>query len=79
MERYGERYGVKGKDMGVKSLLLYMWGRSAGVLPGLREEPPSYWCEICGQVVTDKRCPLCGLKTRKIRMEGGEKKGKKRA
>jgi len=44
-----------------------------------KREPPDYWCEICGQVVTDKRCPLCGLKTRKIRMEGGEKKGKKRA
>jgi predicted RNA-binding protein with PUA domain len=40
-------------------------------------DPAGYWCEICGQVVTDKRCSLCGLKTRKMRMEGGEKKGKK--
>jgi len=40
-------------------------------------EPPGYWCETCGEVVTDKRCPLCGLKTRKMRMEGREKKGKK--
>jgi hypothetical protein len=25
----------------------------------------------------NKRCPLCGLKARKMRMEGGEKKDKK--
>jgi predicted RNA-binding protein with PUA domain len=32
-----------------------------------KRESPGYWCEICGQVVTDKRCPLCGLKTRKVK------------
>jgi len=42
-----------------------------------KRECLGYWCEICGQVVTDKRCPLCGLKARKMRMEGWEKKGKK--
>ena len=26
-----------------------------------------YWCEICGRTVAEKRCPLCGLKARKIR------------
>jgi hypothetical protein len=41
-----------------------------------KKEPPGYWCETCVQVVADKRCPLCGLKARKMRMEGGEKKGK---
>jgi len=40
-----------------------------------KKESPGYWCETCGQVVADKRCPLCGLKTRKMRMEGSEKKG----
>jgi predicted RNA-binding protein with PUA domain len=40
-------------------------------------EPPGYWCDICQQVVTDKRCPLCGLKARKMRMGGGVKKGEK--
>ena len=28
-----------------------------------------YWCATCGQVVTEKRCPLCGLKARRIREE----------
>lgn len=28
---------------------------------------PLYWCDACGQSVTEKRCPLCGLKARKIR------------
>jgi len=37
---------------------------------------PAYWCGICGQVVADKRCPLCGLKARKMRMDGGEKRCK---
>jgi Zn finger protein HypA/HybF involved in hydrogenase expression len=32
------------------------------------KEPPRYWCEVCEQAVPDKRCPLCGLKTRKIRL-----------
>ena len=30
-------------------------------------EQPDYWCEECEQVVPKKRCPLCGLKARKIR------------
>ncbi|HEX2768767.1 MAG TPA: hypothetical protein VHN12_05745 [Geobacteraceae bacterium] len=42
-----------------------------------KKELSGYWCDICQQVVTDKRCPLCGLKARKMRMKGGEKKGKK--
>lgn len=30
-------------------------------------EFPRYWCEACQRAVADKRCPLCGLKARKIR------------
>ncbi|MGA7826777.1 MAG: hypothetical protein WCA04_03895 [Geobacteraceae bacterium] len=26
-----------------------------------------YWCEVCEKAVEEKRCPSCGLKTRKIR------------
>lgn len=26
-----------------------------------------YWCETCHQAVSEKRCPQCGLKARKIR------------
>jgi len=26
-----------------------------------------YWCESCRQAVAEKRCPLCGLKAKKIR------------
>ncbi|MBW4056197.1 MAG: hypothetical protein HIU83_12515 [Proteobacteria bacterium] len=29
--------------------------------------PQLYWCETCQQLVPDKRCPGCGLKTRKVR------------
>jgi hypothetical protein len=25
-----------------------------------------YWCETCKKAVPDKRCPLCGLKAKKI-------------
>jgi hypothetical protein len=28
---------------------------------------PLYWCDSCGQSVAEKRCPLCGLKARKVR------------
>jgi len=30
-------------------------------------EAPAYWCDHCGQTVYEKRCPLCGLKARKMR------------
>ncbi len=29
-------------------------------------ETPAYWCDGCRQAVAVKRCPLCGLKARKI-------------
>lgn len=32
--------------------------------------PVLYWCETCQQLVPDKRCPGCGLKTRKVRHPG---------
>ncbi|MDR3580791.1 MAG: hypothetical protein P4L44_12595 [Oryzomonas sp.] len=42
--------------------------RSEETCPACREaEPRRYWCETCERVVADKRCPLCGLKARKIR------------
>ena len=28
-----------------------------------------YWCEVCGRAVAEKRCPLCGLKTRRMRSD----------
>ncbi|MBC8017827.1 MAG: hypothetical protein H7X83_04805 [Verrucomicrobia bacterium] len=31
------------------------------------DESPGYWCEVCGRAVPEKRCPLCGLKARRIR------------
>jgi predicted RNA-binding protein with PUA domain len=36
-----------------------------------KKEQPLYWCDGCGQVVTEKRCPLCGLKARKMREGSG--------
>ena len=33
--------------------------------------PLAYWCEVCQQQVPEKRCPLCGLKARKMRQETG--------
>jgi predicted RNA-binding protein with PUA domain len=27
----------------------------------------SYWCETCKRPVAEKRCPGCGLKSRKVR------------
>ena len=32
--------------------------------------PLLYWCEICQQLVPEKRCSSCGLKTRKVRQPG---------
>ncbi|MHB8121713.1 MAG: hypothetical protein ACYDG4_06110 [Desulfuromonadaceae bacterium] len=32
--------------------------------------PLLYWCETCQKLVSDKRCPDCGLKSRKIRQPG---------
>ena len=29
-------------------------------------ESQQYWCETCERIVAHKRCPLCGLKARKI-------------
>jgi len=34
------------------------------------EAPLLYWCETCQQLVPDKRCPNCGLKSRKARQPG---------
>lgn len=31
--------------------------------------PLQYWCETCQQQVVEKRCPGCGLKARKIRLD----------
>jgi predicted RNA-binding protein with PUA domain len=28
---------------------------------------PLYWCESCQETVEDKRCPLCGLKAKRMR------------
>ena len=28
---------------------------------------PLYWCESCGEYVEEKRCPLCGLKAKRVR------------
>jgi predicted RNA-binding protein with PUA domain len=42
--------------------------KSEETCPVCREaEPWRYWCETCKRVVAGKRCPLCGLKARKIR------------
>ena len=35
--------------------------------PACRErESLPYWCDSCERAVAEKRCPLCGLKARKI-------------
>jgi hypothetical protein len=26
-----------------------------------------YWCEQCNQAIAEKRCPLCGLKARRMK------------
>jgi len=31
---------------------------------------PSYWCDTCEREVGEKRCPLCGLKARRMRGSG---------
>ncbi len=28
---------------------------------------PAYWCDNCKKEVPEKRCPLCGLKTLKMK------------
>ncbi len=28
-----------------------------------------YWCEVCDRVVPEKRCPFCGMKARKKRLQ----------
>jgi predicted RNA-binding Zn-ribbon protein involved in translation (DUF1610 family) len=28
-----------------------------------------YWCETCRKGVADKRCPLCGLKAKKLQRD----------
>jgi RNA polymerase subunit RPABC4/transcription elongation factor Spt4 len=33
-------------------------------------DTPGYWCDGCGRAVPEKRCPLCGLKARKMRGKG---------
>lgn len=46
-------------------------GESQGVCPGgdgVNDLP--YWCQVCRQAVAEKRCPLCGLKARKLRGRG---------
>jgi hypothetical protein len=30
-------------------------------------EKSGYWCNVCKREVAEKRCPLCGLKARKLR------------
>ncbi len=30
-------------------------------------QEPGYWCANCERAVPEKRCPLCGLKARKMR------------
>ncbi len=44
-------------------------GAAAGNCPFCGEGAPLYWCETCRQVVQEKRCPLCGLKARRLRSE----------
>lgn len=44
--------------------------------PVCGEKEKVYWCEVCRQQVDSKRCPLCGLKTRKMPGERGREKGK---
>lgn len=38
-----------------------------------------YWCDACERISPEKRCPLCGLKTRKIRGETMPEGRKKRS
>ncbi|HEY3307510.1 MAG TPA: hypothetical protein VGJ93_03555 [Desulfuromonadaceae bacterium] len=38
-----------------------------------------YWCEGCERLSPEKRCPLCGLKTRKIRGEAMSQNHKKKS
>lgn len=48
-------------------------GKPGEVCPVCGEgDLPGYWCEVCNQAVMEKRCPLCGLKTRKIRGKSDE-------
>jgi len=44
----------------------------SGEVSTVREDRklPGYWCEVCQRTVAEKRCPLCGLKARKIHREG---------
>jgi predicted RNA-binding protein with PUA domain len=32
--------------------------------------PLLYWCDTCQQPVPEKRCPDCGLKSRRMRESG---------
>ncbi|EHP87303.1 hypothetical protein GeomeDRAFT_1389 [Geobacter metallireducens RCH3] len=32
-----------------------------------KDEETWYWCEVCEEAVASSRCPICGLKTRRMR------------
>jgi predicted RNA-binding protein with PUA domain len=34
------------------------------------EEILTYWCDSCERSVAEKRCPYCGLKARRKRLNG---------
>lgn len=38
----------------------------------INEDRLLYWCQVCNQAVAEKRCPMCGLKARRMRQSGGE-------
>ena len=36
-----------------------------------KNAPLLFWCEVCEKTVEEKRCPSCGLNTRKVRLGRG--------
>ncbi|WP_298270684.1 hypothetical protein [Geobacter sp.] len=43
-------------------------GKPGEKCPFCMGEERWYWCEVCREAVADRRCPRCGLKTKRMRV-----------
>lgn len=59
--------------MGVKACMCGKESKEEVCSVCAERESSRYWCESCLQIVTEKRCPLCGLKARKVRADDSER------
>jgi predicted RNA-binding protein with PUA domain len=46
-------------------------GKEELTCQGCCEDELLYWCDTCACAVAEKRCPSCGLKARKMKIDDG--------